>query len=71
MADSHYRRGAEHLHCREQQDRSGFTLTMSTPGGASITQRFSDPRSLAQRRVALERSLTAAGWTAETATRRR
>jgi hypothetical protein len=72
MADSYFRRGGNRLQCREQQDRGGYTLTLGAPGcAAAVTQRFSDPRSLARRRLALERMLIAAGWQVETLGRRR
>jgi hypothetical protein len=71
VVDSYYRRGDERLHCRQQQDRGGHTLTLGTPGGASITQRFPDAGSLAKRRLALEQMLAAAGWKPDVPARRR
>jgi hypothetical protein len=35
---------------------------LSTPGGGSLTQRFSDANTLSRRRLALERTLLSAGW---------
>jgi phage portal protein BeeE len=71
VPNSYFRRGAERLHCEQRQDRGGYTLTLSTPGGASITQRFPDAASLGNRRAALERMLTSAGWTTDAPVRRR
>jgi len=72
MADSYFQRGGNRLECRQQQDRGGYTLTLGAPGRSpSVAQRFSDPISLARRRMALEQMLVAAGWRMElTASRR-
>jgi hypothetical protein len=58
-------RGSERLCCEHHQDRSGFALVLSSPGGGSITQRFTDASTLARRRLALEQMLIAAGWVSE------
>jgi hypothetical protein len=63
-------RGPERLRCEHHQDRSGFALILSTPGGGSITQRFSDAAELFRRRVALERTLASTGWVTEQASTR-
>jgi hypothetical protein len=44
---------------------------LSTPGGGSITQRFTDATTLTRRRTALERMLLSAGWMIEQVTARR
>jgi hypothetical protein len=62
---STFSRGPERLRCEHLQDRSGFALVLSTPGGGSITQRFTDAASMFRRRLALERMLAAAGWVTE------
>ena len=60
-----FSRGIEYLNCEQHQDRSGFALILSTPGGGSITQRFTDAATLVRRRAALEHTLVAAGWVME------
>jgi hypothetical protein len=64
---STFSRGSERLCCEHHQDRSGFSLVLSTPGGGSITQRFADGNTLRLRQVALEHTLLAAGWVVERA----
>jgi hypothetical protein len=59
---STFSRGRERLCCECHQERSGFALVLSTPGGGSLTQRFSDANTLSRRRLALERTLLSAGW---------
>jgi hypothetical protein len=44
---------------------------LSTPGGGSITQRFTDAAILIKRQTALERMLLSAGWVLERVTARR
>jgi hypothetical protein len=58
-------RDHERLCLEHHQDRSGFALVLSTPGGGSITQRFTDASSLSRRRLALEQMLIGAGWVSE------
>jgi hypothetical protein len=67
---STFSRGPERLSCEHHQDRAGFALVLSTPGGGSITQRFTDAATLSRRRVALERMLMSAGWVLEQVTAR-
>lgn len=62
MPASTFSRGPERLRCEQHQDRAGFALVLSTPGGGSITRRFADAVSLSRRRLALEQMLTTAGW---------
>jgi hypothetical protein len=62
---STFMRGPDRLSCEHHEDRSGFALVLSTPGGGSITQRFPDVGSLSRRRTALEQTLVTAGWVSE------
>jgi hypothetical protein len=67
VADHYFRRGAERLQCELSQDGSGYALTLRTPGGGSVTQRFADWGLLVKRRFALEQMLLSAGWSPERA----
>jgi hypothetical protein len=65
VSASTFTRGPERLCCENHQERSGFALVLSTPGGGSITQRFTDAVTMSRRRLALEHMLISSGWAVE------